>query len=124
MGRGIGIVGARVAGLESVVFVDPSEKSLKIAESTIDSWCNKEISKERMTEAEKDMMIKRISYGDTIKHLANVDFVVEAASEDFVIKKAIFQHLASNTKDSAILATNTSSISITKIAGSIPERAH
>lgn len=124
MGRGIGIVGARVAGLDSVVFVDPSEKSLKIAESTIDAWCDKEISKERMTETEKDSMLKRISYGDTLKHLSDVDFVVEAASEDFVIKKAIFQHLQSNTKDSAILATNTSSISITKIAGCVPERAH
>ena len=49
---------------------------------------------------------------------------MEAASEDFGLKKTIFQALASITPENAILATNTSSISITKIAGCIPERAH
>jgi len=56
--------------------------------------------------------------------MSNVDFAVEAASEDFLLKKAIFGHLASVTPEHAILATNTSSISITKIAGCIPSRAH
>ena len=56
--------------------------------------------------------------------MKDVDFVVEAASEDFNIKKTIFTHLAEQTPNHAILATNTSSISITKIAGVIPQRAH
>ena len=49
MGTGIGIVASRVAGL-NVVFVDPSEASLKKSEKVISSWCNKEIAKKRMTE--------------------------------------------------------------------------
>ena len=56
--------------------------------------------------------------------MSNVDFAIEAASEDFLLKKAIFGHLAAVTPEHAILATNTSSISITKIAGCIPSRAH
>ena len=54
----------------------------------------------------------------------NIDFVVEAANEDFEIKKLIFQGLAASVPDHTILATNTSSISISKIGGCIPERAH
>ena len=69
-------------------------------------------------------MLSRISFGDQISYMSNVDFAVEAASEDFLLKKAIFGHLASVTPEHAILATNTSSISITKIAGCIPSRAH
>ena len=69
-------------------------------------------------------MLSRISFGDQISYMSNVDFAVEAASEDFLLKKAIFGHLASVTPEHAILATNTSSISITKIAGCIQSRAH
>lgn len=50
--------------------------------------------------------------------------MVEAASEDFGIKQRIFSAMAENTPAHAVLATNTSSISITKIAGCIPQRAH
>jgi len=77
-----------------------------------------------MTEEDKTAMMNKIEYGDTIAHLKDVDFVVEAASEDFNLKKVIFQHLAENTKEGTILASNTSSISITKIGGVIAPRAH
>ena len=70
-------------------------------------------------------MINRVSYHDSIKSgLTDVDFVVEAASEDFVLKARIFEDLAATVPSNAILASNTSSISLTKIAGTIPERAH
>lgn len=69
-------------------------------------------------------MLGTISYSDSMEDLKEVDFVVEAATEDFNLKKRIFESMASNTKDSAILATNTSSISITKIGGCVPDRAH
>jgi|TARA_B110000285_G_C14508478_1_gene331217 3-hydroxybutyryl-CoA dehydrogenase len=63
MGTGIGIVASRVAGL-NVVFVDPSEASLKKSEKAVASWCDKEVAKERMTESAKQDVISRISYGD------------------------------------------------------------
>lgn len=47
-----------------------------------------------MTEEDKTAMMNKIEYGDTIAHLKDVDFVVEAASEDFNLKKVIFEHLA------------------------------
>ncbi len=56
--------------------------------------------------------------------LKDADFVIEAANEDFEIKKIIFEALANTTPDHAILASNTSSISISKIGGVIPDRAH
>ena len=77
-----------------------------------------------MTQEKKAEVVGRIKFGDAISHLSQSDFVVEAASEDFNLKKAIFTHLEELTPEHAILATNTSSISITKIAGVIPSRAH
>ena len=77
-----------------------------------------------MTQEEKNKVLSRVTFGDTLQGLNNVDFVVEAASEDFNLKKMIFEKLAEITPEHAILATNTSSISITKIAGCIPNRAH
>ena len=56
--------------------------------------------------------------------LDKVDFVIEAANEDFELKKTIFMGVAKNAPDHAILATNTSSISISKIGGVVPDRAH
>ena len=123
MGTGIGIVGSRVAGLD-VCFVDPSEASLKKSQTLITKWCDKEISKERMDEKTKGDVLGRIKFADNISALSDADFVVEAATENFNLKKTIFEHLAECTPEHAILATNTSSISITKIAGVIPPRAH
>jgi 3-hydroxybutyryl-CoA dehydrogenase len=123
MGTGIGIVARRVAGL-NVTFVDPSEKQLVNSEGFIEKWCDKEIAKERMNAEEKQKLLEGISFGDSINYMKDADFVVEAAKEDFAIKRTIFTHLAEATPAHAILATNTSSISITKIAGCIPQRAH
>lgn len=70
-------------------------------------------------------MLSRVSWHDSITSgLGDVDFAIEAANEDFVLKARIFEDLASTTPAHAILASNTSSISITKIAGTIPKRAH
>ena len=74
-----------------------------------------------MQPAEKKEFLERISFHDSIKTgLTDVDFAIEAANEDFVLKARIFEDLASTTPAHAVLASNTSSISITKIAGIIP----
>jgi 3-hydroxybutyryl-CoA dehydrogenase len=124
MGTGIGIVASRVAGVQ-VKFIEPNKANQKKSHDFVVSWCDKEIQKERLTPEEKEQVIKRITYHDSIKSgLGDVDFAVEAANEDFNIKAKIFEELASSTPSHAILASNTSSISLTKIAGVIPQRAH
>jgi len=77
-----------------------------------------------MTADEKSSIIGRITYHDSIQSLNDIDFAIEAANEDFVLKARIFEDLAKHTPAHAILATNTSSISISKIAGTVPTRAN
>ena len=123
MGTGIGVVASRVAGL-NVTMIDPYEASLTKSQDFIANWCQKEIAKERLTAAEAADVQNRISFSSDLGSLNNADFVIEAANEDFEIKKIIFQGLSKVVPDHAILASNTSSISISKIGGIIPDRAH
>ncbi|TNV76740.1 hypothetical protein FGO68_gene6829 [Halteria grandinella] len=124
MGTGIGIVASRLAGCE-VAFVEPKESGQKKSRDFIASWCDKEIAKDRMKPADKDTLLTKITYHDSIQHgLKDVDFAIEAANEDFTLKARIFEDLAATTPAHAILASNTSSISLTKIGGVIPKRAH
>ena len=122
MGTGIGIVASRVACL-NVTFVDPSGDSLKRSENFIANWCQKEIAKERLTKAESEAVINRIAFSTKVESLSKADFIIEAANEDFDLKKHIFSNIARVAPEHAILASNTSSISISKIGGTIPSRA-
>ena len=123
MGTGIGIVSSRVAKYE-VVFVDPMPAGLKKSETFVQNWCKKEIEKERLTDAEMKDVLARIQWTSDIQSLKDCDLVIEAANENFDLKKRIFMDAAKVVKDKSILASNTSSISISKIAGTIPDRAH
>ena len=124
MGTGIGIVASRVAGCQ-VRFVEPREEGQKRSRDFIAKWCDKEIEKERMKPEEKKEVLQRISFHESVKAgLGDVDFAIEAANEDFVLKARIFEDLAATTPAHAILASNTSSISLTKIGGTVPKRAH
>jgi len=89
MGTGIGIVASRHA-LIDVTFIDPGVESLKNSEKFISNWCKKEITKQKMTEQDAEAMIARIKWSSDMTMLSSVDFVVEAASEDFELKKKIF----------------------------------
>jgi 3-hydroxybutyryl-CoA dehydrogenase len=89
MGTGIGIVASRVAGL-NVTFIDPSADSLKRSENFIANWCQKEIAKDRLTKADSEAVINRIAYSQQIDGLSKADFIIEAANEDFDLKKHIF----------------------------------
>jgi 3-hydroxybutyryl-CoA dehydrogenase len=122
MGTGIGIVASRVAGF-NVTFIDPKADSLKRSENFIANWCQKEISKERLTKADSESVMSRIKYAQSVDALGNADFIIEAANEDFELKKLIFQNIAKVAPEHSILASNTSSISISKIGGTVPARA-
>ena len=70
-----------------------------------------------MNDQDKKNFQANLTFHDSISQLTDIDFAIEAANEDFVLKSRIFDDLAKHTPKHAILATNTSSISITKIAG-------
>ena len=77
-----------------------------------------------MEDSQKTDILSRVSYSTDINDISEVDFMIEAVTENFELKKEIFEQAAELTKDHAILASNTSSIRITKLAECVPaERA-
>jgi len=115
MGNGIAQVFA-AKGFQ-VVMMDVSEAQLEKGLKTIQSSCDKLVAKEKMTAQQKTDLLSRIKLATDVSGLANSDVVIEAATENVNLKLEIFRQLDQKVKKEAILATNTSSISITKIAG-------
>lgn len=114
MGNGIAQVAASV-GL-NVTMLDVNPDSLKKGLATIESSCDRLVKKEKMTAQQKAELLGRIKTTTEMSELKNCDFVVEAATENVDLKIKIFKQLDEIAKQGAILCTNTSSISITKIA--------
>jgi 3-hydroxybutyryl-CoA dehydrogenase len=114
MGNGIAQVAAGV-GLR-VQMMDVSGAALEKGIATIASSCDRLIKKEKMTETSKKELLGRIQTTSDIKGLKDCDCVIEAATENVDLKLKIFASADENVKKGAILATNTSSISVTKIA--------
>ncbi|KAJ1814280.1 hypothetical protein LPJ75_002841 [Coemansia sp. RSA 2598] len=115
MGIGIGLVAARVAKLD-VQFIDSSPAQLEKGLAFLDKLLVKDVARGRCTEDERANVKSRISTVTSIGEMAGADFVVEAVSENVELKRRIFTELSEKLPLDAILATNTSSISITKIA--------
>ena len=122
MGGGITQV-ASAAGLD-VVLVDINESAMKSVLELMSHLLDRQIKKGTLTEAERDAAIARVSTATSMQALGDCDLVVEAATEDEQVKRAIFKELVEHIKDDAIVASNTSSISITRLAASTdrPER--
>jgi 3-hydroxybutyryl-CoA dehydrogenase len=114
MGSGIAHVCA-LAGYK-VVLNDVSADRIKSGLATINGNMARQVSSEKITEAERKAALERISSAEEIDGLADSDLVVEAATENEAVKSEIFARLKNVLKPSAILATNTSSISITRLA--------
>lgn len=101
----------------SVNLIDLSENALEKGMKTIASNLDRMLAKERITEAEKNETLENITtFTSTAQGVINVDLVVEAATENVDLKLKIFKQLDEITSAHTILATNTSSISITQIA--------
>ncbi|KAJ2891072.1 hypothetical protein IWW38_003785 [Coemansia aciculifera] len=115
MGIGIGLVAARIAKLD-VQFVDSSPAQLEKGLSFLDKLLVKDVAKGKCTEDERTDIKARITSVSAISQITSADFVVEAVSENIELKRKIFAELSEVLPEHAILATNTSSISITKIA--------
>lgn len=114
MGNGIAQVCAD-KGLQ-VVMMDVSSASVEKGLATISSSCDRLIKKATMTEEQKKNLLGRIKGTTQMGDLADCDLVVEAATEKLDLKLKIFKELDATVKPGALLCSNTSSISITKIA--------
>jgi 3-hydroxybutyryl-CoA dehydrogenase len=114
MGNGI----AQVAASKNmnVLMMDVSEDSLKKGMATITSSCDRLIKKEKITVAQKNALLAKIKTTTKSTDLKDCDIVIEAATENVDLKLKIFKDLDQVCKPSALLCSNTSSISITKIA--------
>ena len=124
--RTIGVVGAgtmgngiaqafAVAGYP-VVMTDVAQAALDRGLKNLDGSLERLVKKERMTAADKSVVLSRIRTSLDLAALSEADLVVEAATENLPLKLEIFAKLDAAAKDGAIIASNTSSISITKLA--------
>lgn len=115
MGNGIAHVFAQ-SGYQ-VSLIDINESALEKAIATISKNLDRMVQKEKISEADKEAALQNIStFTSTEEGVKQADLVVEAATENFDIKKKIFETMDAHAPTDAILSTNTSSISITKIA--------
>ena len=114
MGNGIAQTAAS-NGLD-VVICDISDEVVEGGIRNISKSLDRFVAKEKITEDEKESILGRIGRTTTLEDLSDCDLIVEAATENFDVKKQIFGELDAITAENTILATNTSSISITKIA--------
>ncbi|MFH1629488.1 MAG: 3-hydroxybutyryl-CoA dehydrogenase [Pseudomonadota bacterium] len=114
MGSGIAQVAA-VCGL-SVVMTDIKDEFVERGFSTIENSLGRMVKKEKMTGEEQQAILGRIEGSTSLEDMIRADFVVEAATENESLKLKIFEELDGCCKEGVILSSNTSSISITKIA--------
>ena len=115
MGNGIAHVFAQ--GGHDVVLIDIAQANLDKALATIGKNMGRQVEKGKLTEAEQQAALARISTNTvTAEGVKNAELVVEAATENVDLKLKIFKDIDAHAPQGCILATNTSSISITKIA--------
>lgn len=122
MGGGIAQVCAS-AGMD-VVLNDVAEERIKQTLATINGNLARAVAKEQMSETERKAALERIRSSTDFGEFAECDLVIEAASENEEVKRRIFSRLCPVLKPEAMIASNTSSISITRLASATdrPER--
>lgn len=122
MGSGIAHVSA-LSGYD-VYMYDISEDRIEEGLATITGNLGRQMSKGQITEAERDAAVSKLHAAKGIEALADVDLAIEAATEDETVKRKIFAALCPVLKPEAMIASNTSSISITRLAAATdrPER--
>jgi 3-hydroxybutyryl-CoA dehydrogenase len=122
MGNGIAHVIA-LSGYE-VILNDLSKENVDKALEVIDRNLTRQVASGKITEEDKIQALSRISYAENFQGFADADLVIEAATEDETVKRKIFVSLCPFLKPGAIVATNTSSISITRLAAATDRPEH
>lgn len=116
MGNGIAHVFATCPKIETVVLVDLSDEILKNAKEIIKKNLDRQVKKEIISQDKSDESFGKIVFTTDFKKVKESGLVIEAVKEDEIVKKNIFKKLDSIVSKNTIMATNTSSISIDKIA--------
>ena len=113
---GVGIAHVCAASGFNIKLIDISDEILSEAINTIDQNLSRLVKRGRMSEDQKQITLQNVSISSEIKTLADCDLVIEAATEDENVKKLIYDKICPILRDDTILATNSSSISITRLA--------
>jgi 3-hydroxybutyryl-CoA dehydrogenase len=126
---GLGTMGAGIAQVSvqsghETVGREISDELNERARSTIDRYLSRAVEKERLTQEEKDAALQRLTLTTSLDELADCDLVIEAIVEELEPKRELFAELERICRSDTILATNTSALSVTKIAEATqrPER--
>ena len=122
MGNGIAHVIA-LAGFE-VLLNDLKKEAVDRALQTIEKNMSRQVSKNLIEANDRDAALKRIGYAPDFAALGDCDLVIEAATEDESVKRKIFIDLCPHLKKDAFIASNTSSISITRLASTTDRPEH
>jgi 3-hydroxybutyryl-CoA dehydrogenase len=126
---GLGTMGAGIAEVVArngyrVVAVENGAAELEKGRASIAGSTARAVTRGKLTEEAQNELVARITFEQDLGALADADLVIEAVSENLELKKAIFGRLNEVVKDHAILATNTSSLSVTDIAVATSRPAH
>jgi 3-hydroxybutyryl-CoA dehydrogenase len=118
---GLGTMGAGIAEVFarngfSVVGVEQNDEGLARGRQHLENSTARAVKRGKLTEAEQAELLGRISFSTAMKDLHEADFVIEAVVESLEVKKSIFKELEGVVAPDAILATNTSSLSVTEIS--------
>lgn len=126
MFRTIGVVGAGTMGQSiaemlaakglDVHMTDSSGARLKQAQLALEKNLDRQIERWAITQAEKKLILNRIHAEPSLEHLAECDLIIETISEDLESKKAVFQQLDDIIPEGRVLASNTSTLSLTELA--------
>lgn len=114
MGQGIAQTIA-AAGIE-VLLIEKDEFHVDRAKQNLSDYIDREIKRWSMTASEKKSILSRIKWDVTFDKVKDSDIIIEAVDEDFELKKMIFQEIDKLVKPDTILVSNTSTLSLTKIA--------
>lgn len=117
MGSGIAEVAAR-AGHEVRVY-EIDQAALKTGRDRVERSLERGVAKEKLTARQRDAAVARISYGTDLRALSDRDLVIEAVVEDMGIKTELLRRLDAIAVPDTILASNTSSLSITEMAAAV-----
>lgn len=117
MGQGIAQIAATFG--HKVVIYDVNQSALHNAKSSLEKILSRLVEKEKINDEKKNQILSNINFADSLELIKDCNLVIEAIVENLEIKKKVFQDLEKLTADGTILASNTSSLSIASIAGSL-----